>query len=47
MKKSIETLGKTLNREQQKQINGGYQCDWWTCVNWDYLIFEPACTCDD
>ncbi|MGG8497129.1 hypothetical protein ACQY1Q_11980 [Tenacibaculum sp. TC6] len=26
MKKQILDLGKTLNREEQKQINGGFSC---------------------
>ena len=47
MKKSIERIGTQLDRNEQKQINGGYPCSWWTCANWDILIFEPACTCDD
>lgn len=47
MIKSVANLGKTLNRDEQKQINGGYQCDWWTCQHWDLLILKPACSCDD
>jgi len=47
MKKSILTLGKTLNKTQQKTINGGTPpCSYAICQMWEHLILRPACYCE-
>ncbi len=47
MLKNISSLGKSLDKTELKSINrGNGQCDYWTCVHWEILIFKPACYCD-
>jgi len=48
MKKLANLKGvKTLNRIEQKSINGGDPpCSYHVCQNWHNLIFQPDCHCD-
>ncbi|WP_157730055.1 hypothetical protein [Tenacibaculum jejuense] len=47
MKKVISTLGKSLNKSEQKTIQGGTtKCSHAICRMWEHLILKPACSCD-
>jgi len=50
MKKSIANLGKTLNKNAQKKINGGtvnYECLGLCYINNRFITVRPGYLCPD
>ncbi len=43
MKKPILNLGKRLNKNEQKEINGGNNCDYYTRIDLCFADNDPYC----